>query len=290
MPDKNPYHSYVPSVPAAIIAALVFIVLSIGHTYLLIRSRKWFASAIIIGGLFEVIGFAARAYNHSHLDESGPFIIQTLLILLAPILFAASVYMFLGRLINAAGGQKYSIIRTTWLTKIFVVGDVLCFLIQAGGAGILVNADTKEENDKASNIILAGLALQVLFFALFVLAAVLFHVRARSRALWQHAASSGLYLGRVLASLYAVGVLITLRNIYRFAEFKEGQDGYLLEHEWPVYAFDAALMAIVMAITLYWYGVPLNPKGGEEGYQLNDEDSYNNQYQTPYQNTYPNAN
>lgn len=195
--------------------------------------------------------------------------------------------MFLGRLINAAGGQKYSIIRTSWLTKIFVIGDVLCFLVQAGGATILVNADTKADNDKGSNIILGGLALQVLFFALFVLAAVVWHLRVRSKPLWQYNASSGLYLGRVLMSLYVVGILITLRNIYRFAEYKGGEDGYLLSHEWPAYALDAALMAIVMAVTLYWYGVSLHPKGGEESYQLNLEDSYQNQYQTPYQNPYP---
>lgn len=233
----------------------------------------------------EVIGFIARAYNHSHLDEKGPFIIQTVLILLAPILFAASVYMFLGRLINAAAGQKYSIIRTSWLTKIFVIGDVLCFLVQAGGATILVNADTQKENDNGSNIILGGLALQVLFFALFVMAAVVWHVRVRSKPLWQYNESSGLYLGRVLTSLYVVGILITLRNIYRFAEYKGGQDGYLLAHEWPAYVLDAALMAIVMVVTLYWYGVPLSPKGGEEGYQLNVENSY--QYQNPYPNAYP---
>jgi hypothetical protein len=54
-------------------------------------------------------------------------ITQTLLILLAPILFAASIYMFLSRIITATGSVSYSIIRPTRLTKVFVGGDVLCF-------------------------------------------------------------------------------------------------------------------------------------------------------------------
>lgn len=54
-------------------------------------------------------------------------------ILIAPALFAASIYMILGRIIILVGGQDHSIIRPQWLTKIFVVGDVICFLLLAGG-------------------------------------------------------------------------------------------------------------------------------------------------------------
>ena len=62
-----------------------------------------------------------------------PYIGQSLLLLLAPALFAASIYMILGRLIVALNAGSNSIIRPSWLTKIFVVGDVLSFLMQCGG-------------------------------------------------------------------------------------------------------------------------------------------------------------
>jgi hypothetical protein len=55
-------------------------------------------------------------------------------ILLAPALFAASIYMILGRIILLVEGQDHSIIRPQWLTKIFVFGDVICFLLLGGGA------------------------------------------------------------------------------------------------------------------------------------------------------------
>lgn len=53
--------------------------------------------------------------------------------MVAPSLYAATIYMTLGRIMIVTGGDKYSIIRRSWLTKIFVFGDVICFLIQAGG-------------------------------------------------------------------------------------------------------------------------------------------------------------
>lgn len=58
---------------------------------------------------------------------------QTLLILVAPALFAASIYMVLGRIILLVDGEELSLIRKKWLTKIFVTGDVLSFVMQGAG-------------------------------------------------------------------------------------------------------------------------------------------------------------
>lgn len=63
----------------------------------------------------------------------GPYIMQSLLLLVAPALFAASVYMELGRIILVTDGEAHAIIRRRWLTKLFVAGDVLSFLVQSGG-------------------------------------------------------------------------------------------------------------------------------------------------------------
>jgi hypothetical protein len=60
---------------------------------------------------------------------------QSLLILIAPALFAASIYIILGRIILLVDGEEYSLVRRKWLTKVFVVGDVLSFMMQ--GAGML---------------------------------------------------------------------------------------------------------------------------------------------------------
>jgi hypothetical protein len=59
--------------------------------------------------------------------------IHTILVLVAPSVFAASIYMCLGRIILITDGEQHSVIRGKWLTKIFVVGDVLSFIMQGAG-------------------------------------------------------------------------------------------------------------------------------------------------------------
>lgn len=71
--------------------------------------------------------------NQSPNWTTGPYIIQSTLLLIAPALFAASIYMELGRVILLVRGERFSIVRVNWLTKIFVAGDVLSFLMQASG-------------------------------------------------------------------------------------------------------------------------------------------------------------
>ncbi len=83
----------------------------------------------------EFVGYIGRAVSTTETPDwtLGPYLVQTLLLLVAPALFAASIYMVLGRIILLVDGEKYSVLPKRWLTKIFVAGDVLSFLLQAGG-------------------------------------------------------------------------------------------------------------------------------------------------------------
>jgi hypothetical protein len=56
-----------------------------------------------------------------------------MLILVAPPLFAASIYMTLGRIIVKLDAEEMSLVPVRFLTKIFVIGDVISFLLQCGG-------------------------------------------------------------------------------------------------------------------------------------------------------------
>jgi hypothetical protein len=86
-------------------------------------------------GIVEFVGYGARAASARQAPDFTlmPYIMQSLLLLLGPSFFAASIYMVLGRIIRLTGGERHSLIRPAWLTKIFVVGDVLSFFVQSGG-------------------------------------------------------------------------------------------------------------------------------------------------------------
>jgi hypothetical protein len=58
-------------------------------------------------------------------------------LLVAPALYAASIYMMLGRIILVTDGESHSVIRKNWLTKIFVAGDVVSFIMQGAGKPIV---------------------------------------------------------------------------------------------------------------------------------------------------------
>lgn len=92
---------------------------------------------------------------------------QSLLILLGPALFAASIYMTLGRIIAALDAQQRSLVPLRWQTRLFVLGDVFSFLTQSAGGGIQAQGNESAMRT-GSNIIVAGLCIQVLFFGQYL--------------------------------------------------------------------------------------------------------------------------
>lgn len=107
----------------------------------------------------EFVGYAARASAAGKTDSLMTFSIQSSWILIAPTLFAASIYMCFGRLVRKLHAESYSMIPAKWLTKTFVLGDVLSFLIQGGAAGMLIIQNLATIG-KA--MVILGLVIQVL--------------------------------------------------------------------------------------------------------------------------------
>ena len=108
----------------------------------------------------EFIGYCARASAYDKTGRMMPYCIQNVFILLGPALFAATIYMVLGRVIIAVKGESRSLIPVRWLTKVFVTGDVLSFLIQGGAAGMMISSDLASIGNK---LVIFGLIVQVVF-------------------------------------------------------------------------------------------------------------------------------
>jgi hypothetical protein len=100
------------------------------------------ADAIII---VEWIGYVGRAVSSTQSPNwtLPPFLVQQLFLLLAPVFFAASIYMELARIILLANGEAYAFIRPKRLTMTFVTGDILSFALQAMGTLINSSGHTK---------------------------------------------------------------------------------------------------------------------------------------------------
>ncbi|KAI9832807.1 MAG: hypothetical protein M1819_004027 [Sarea resinae] len=241
-------YKYDPSMGAAVAFAVLFFLTTFCHGYQLIRTRTWYLIPLFIGGIFEFVGYIARAESSSQSPDFtlGPYIVQTILLLVAPALFAASIYMELGRIILLVEGESRAMIKKRWLTKIFVAGDILSFLAQSAGGAIMAGK-TQESVTNGSHIVIAGLAIQLIFFGFFLLVAVSFNISI-VKAPTTRSISTTIPWRKHLITLYAASILIMIRSIFRVAEYVQGGDGYTLKHEVFLYIFDSVLMLGVMII------------------------------------------
>jgi hypothetical protein len=121
----------------------------------------------------------------------------------------------------------------------------------------------------ATALVVLGLATQLISFLLFLLCAVVFHLRMRQNPTPSaRPASSPSETGTregegeidanpkwlpTMHMLYTISILIFIRSIFRIVEFLGGQDGYLLRHEWTLYVFDGIPMFVVCVVFFVAY-------------------------------------
>ncbi|VUC25079.1 unnamed protein product [Clonostachys rosea] len=260
-------YRYNPSLPAAITAVIVFTILTISHVWRLYNARAKYFIAFTLGGAFQSVGYAGRIWNHYDESSIGGFVMQAILILVAPALYAASIYMILGRLIRTLRASDLSLVPPKWVTRIFVAGDVVAFSLQAGGGGVQA-AGTLELYNIGEKIIITGLFVQIAFFGFFVITSILFHHRLNSRPT-EMALTGSVPWRRYLYVLYATSLIILVRSIFRVVEYLQGNAGYLISHEIFLYIFDTILMAAVMLIFLLWYVQHLEQQKVLQSLELN---------------------
>lgn len=112
---------------------------------------------------------------------------------------------------------------------------------------MLAGAKDSESRDRGQTIIVVGLFIQLIFFGIFVVVALVFHRRIHNeptsaslkiRSPWK----------KLLVALYVSSALIMVRSVFRVAEYITGEDGVLMSNEAYIYVFDATLMLIVTAM------------------------------------------
>ncbi|KAH2989149.1 hypothetical protein KXW58_004896 [Aspergillus fumigatus] len=196
----------------------------------------------------ELYGYGGRVGAHNNTASLFSYAISNDGVLLAPALFAASIYMTLGRVIRAVRGERFSIISLNWLIKTFVLGDILSFVVQGSSIGLSVTGHATG----ATAVVLIGLFIQLISFGIFGLTAVMFYRRIMEAPTPQ-CHNADLPWKRTLEMLFGVSALIIVRSVYRVVEYSVGSNGYLLQHEWPMYVFDTIPMLTVMIIFYIWY-------------------------------------
>ncbi|KAF7594394.1 hypothetical protein BBP40_009375 [Aspergillus hancockii] len=244
--DWVAYHYY-PSKAASVLFVVLFFIVSLLHTFHLLRTRTWFFIPLVMGSWFETIGYIGRVLSAIESPDwkIGPYVMQSTLLLVAPALYAASIYMELDRIIHLVKGISLSIIRVNWITKLFVAGDVLSFLMQTSGAGIIVQGN----RSTGEYIILGGLGVQIMFFGFFLVSALIFQRRITRRPT-PESADDNIPWQKHMFALHFTSNLILIRSAFRVAEYIQGSDGFLLRNEVFIYVYDGLLMFFVTVVFL----------------------------------------
>lgn len=245
---------YAPSTALAIVGAVLFAIVSAVHLVQLVKFRAWFYLPILLGGVMEVVGFITRILSARSRSSTTLYIVQTLFLLIPPVLFSASIYMTLKKIIVTLRAERHSRISVRRLTPIFVWADVVSLVVQGGGGG-LMGTDNPDLNGAGHWIIIGGLAVQLIAFSCFLYVVITFY-RSVKRSPSAHledknndkSYSKCLDWQTLIYSLYVNGALVMIRSIFRVVEFAEGREGVLANSEVSFYIMDSLLMFAVMVI------------------------------------------
>ena len=194
-----------------------------------------------------MFGYYGRALSSSDPVVAGPWIQQNLLILAAPPLMAATVYMTLGRIATAIGARRNLVVSPRLLTPVYVLIDLGCVATQLIGSVLPASGD-ESAIEMSKQIILGGLIAQVVALALFLLIA--WHAQRRTtRDLPRILRSSPtVNWENHFRAIYLIVVLVIVRSVVRTVEYLQGEGGYIISHEAFIYALDAAPMLMVMMV------------------------------------------
>jgi hypothetical protein len=239
---------------------IVFFALAfLAHSLQVWYYRLWSFSPLTFACLMEVVGYVFRALS-SNKDpyRITYFVVEYFLIVTAPVLISASIYVCLTKLITWAESEGTDISsRSRFLSRkfilwIFISIDVVTTLMQVTGAGLIGGSTSKQKDSTTgNNILLAGLAIQTAAFAIFLvlLTVVTFVICGNRRLIEKMRRAKSPFL----AILPIASVLVFVRTIFRLVETSQGVFGYLSTHEGFFAGLEFAPMVVAVWLLAIWH-------------------------------------
>ncbi|KAF8597909.1 RTA1-like protein [Ceratobasidium sp. AG-I] len=251
---KNPLR-YIPTTPAAVafgslylVTLGVFVILSFRRygRYMLVLMLS---AEIYAAGLFMRLWFAKDTHNITR------FIAMNMCTILSPCGFIATVYMLLGRLAIHLEAEDLLLLKPSIITKVFVASDIITFMVQAGGGGLIASSNTNTSKI-GEKIFLVGLILQLVSFIIYTLVFIIFiwRLRTQRREQW-HDRPDGIFkhwLMLVMAmAISCQGIII--RSGFRTIENAQGFEGKLATTERYFYMMDCfPLWTAIFVFVIVW--------------------------------------
>ncbi|KAK9716780.1 RTA1 like protein, partial [Basidiobolus ranarum] len=248
MAHYNLYH-YDPNIPLAILALVIFSLFAVIVSYQAYRYKSWYMYGVAGGAAGEAVGFAIRLWSGQpkNTGNIGAFAASTLFLLLPPIVIALGSYLAVAKII-ACSNHRTKYIQPALVEKVFVSVDVIGFLVQASGGGMMA---IQSLSDVGSNIALIGLSFAMLSLVVFTI--ITYYVQHSPNFTFQTSKDTSQKPSHWRILYWPIWVNIAallIRSIYRIAEFAQGYNGYLISHEVYSYVFDPLMIFIAILASI----------------------------------------
>jgi hypothetical protein len=242
---KATTYGYYPNLAANSLFIAIFAILTIAHFPLVFKYKNWtYSFAVGAACLIEAIGYGGRVMLHNNPWSDDGFRVQVVCIIIAPSFLAAAIYLTVRHLI-VYYGPEYSKLKPVLYTWVFIGADIFSIMLQAAGGGIASSADKgdRKKVQIGNNVIIAGIAFQVVTMALCGLLTLDFALRyiRRTKAAgktinWTSINRPGIFC---ITSFFAY-VFVLIRCIYRIPEMAGGWGGPKMRHEAEFMVLDGA--------------------------------------------------
>ncbi|PSN68500.1 hypothetical protein BS50DRAFT_367167 [Corynespora cassiicola Philippines] len=233
---------YAPNRVAPIVFIVLFFISGAIHVWQTIKHKSWRTTVLLPWAAAVMIaGFIMRELGAYHQGNLGYLIASVVLIMSGPPVYALINYFILSRIlyyIPYLAPMHPGRVATT-----FVGLDAVCEILIGQGAWRMANSSmTEAQRQLGANLVTASLCLQAALFGAFGLLAAQFQIRAtKAKVLTKD-------LRTVLYVLYVSATIVTIRCIYRLAEYIEGWDGVLYKNEVFFWIFEAIIMFLNTAL------------------------------------------
>lgn len=199
-----------------------------------------------MSALWQMLAYVFRTVTIRHVIWIGTYTAYFILMLLAPLLTNAYVYMVVGRMAyNFTNNAKIFGVKAWRMALAFIICDIVAFIIQAAGASMASGEDVPMHQVKTGlHVYMGGIGLQELVILMFFTLSLKFR-QQMLRDLPANARKGPMTLIHVV---FAVLALISIRIIFRLIEYANGIESSIVRHEAYQYIFDSTVMLIALVL------------------------------------------
>ncbi|KAJ5679819.1 hypothetical protein N7462_008063 [Penicillium macrosclerotiorum] len=244
-------YMYTPSLPLAAVAVITFSSLASVLCFRMIQTKTWSSIFFVLGAIFQASGYTARLFSTLDTCNRAAYGAQSVLLLLGPTLIMMSVDMMQTKFACALDAEKHCFIPIKWQRPLYLGTNTVLIFLQAIG-GIMVVASTSTATVAVgTKMTIAIYVAQTLFWGLVFADNIFMMFRLSGQP--TEASKDSLTNWKMWNQLFGLstGIIAFGRNVMRLT--MAGQVAFLVENEWPSYAFDGYQMIIVLSAWEIWY-------------------------------------